>query len=37
VRANTRVDYRLIDDPGTYQDFFTLLDKAMFLTRHKVD
>ena len=37
VRANARVNDRLIDDPGTYQDFFTVLDKAMFLTRHDVD
>lgn len=32
VRANARVD-----DPGTYQDFFTVLDRAIFFTRHKVD
>ena len=37
VRANARVDDRLIDDPETYQDFFAVLDKAIFLTRHKVD
>lgn len=37
VRANARVDDQLIDDPHTYQDFFTVLDKAMFLTRHNVD
>jgi uncharacterized protein YceK len=37
VRANARVDDRLIDDPATYQDFFTVLDKAIFLTRHNVD
>ena len=37
VRANARVDERLIDDPATYQDFFTVLDKAIFLTRHNVD
>ena len=37
VRANARVDDRPIDDPLTYQDFFTVLDKAMFLTRHHVD
>ncbi len=37
VRANARVDDRLIDDPDTYQDFFTVLDKAIFLTRHNVD
>ena len=37
VRANARVDDRPIDDPRTYQDFFTVLDKAIFLTRHNVD
>lgn len=37
VRANARVNDRLIDDPGTYQDFFAVLDKAMFVTRHNVD
>jgi len=24
-------------DPATYQDFFTVLDKSIFLTRHNVD
>jgi len=37
VRANARVDDQLIDDPHTYQDFFTVLDKAIFLTRHNVN
>lgn len=37
VRANARIDDQIIDDPGTYQDFFTVLDKAIFLTRHNVD
>jgi len=37
VRANARVDDQLIDDPATYQDFFTVLDKAIFLTRHNVN
>lgn len=37
VRANARVDDQLIDDPATYQDFFTVLDKSIFLTRHNVD
>jgi starvation-inducible outer membrane lipoprotein len=37
VRANARIDERTIDDPATYQDFFTVLDKAIFLTRHNVD
>jgi hypothetical protein len=37
VRANARIDDQVIDDPATYQDFFTVLDKAIFLTRHNVD
>ena len=37
VRANARIDDRVIDDPATYQDFFTVLDKSIFLTRHDVD
>jgi len=32
-----RVDDQTIDNPATYQDFFTVLDKAIFLTRHNVD
>jgi len=37
VRANARFNEKSIEDPGSYQDFFTALDKAMFLTLHKVD
>jgi hypothetical protein len=37
VRANARVGERAINDAETYQDFFVVLDKAMFLTLHKVD
>ena len=37
VRANARFNEKTIDDPGAYQDFFVALDKAMFLTLHKVD
>ena len=37
VRANARLDDHAITDPITYQDFFVALDKAMFLTLHKVD
>jgi hypothetical protein len=37
VRANARIDDQIIDNPGTYQDFFTVLDKAIFLARHNVD
>jgi hypothetical protein len=37
VRANARLDEQAIANPKTYQDFFVALDKAMFLTLHKVD
>ena len=37
VRANARIDENSVTDPATYQDFFVVLDKAMFLTRNKVD
>lgn len=37
VRANARLNDKAIDDPLTYQDFFSALDKAMFLTLQKVD
>ena len=37
VRANARLGEDAISDPRTYQDFFIALDKAMFLTRQKVD
>ena len=37
VRANARLGEKAIADPKTYQDFFVALDKAMFLTLHKVD
>lgn len=37
VRANARFNEQPIEDPGSYQDFFTALDKAMFLTLHEVD
>ena len=37
VRANARFNDRPIEDPHAYQDFFTVLDKAMFLTLHNVD
>ena len=37
VRANARLDEEPIEDPQAYQDFFTVLDKAMFLARHNVD
>jgi hypothetical protein len=37
VRANARFNDKAIEDPKSYQDFFTTLDKAMFLTLHNVD
>ena len=37
VRANARMGDKAVDKPETYQDFFTALDKSMFLTLHKVD
>ena len=37
VRANARFNEKPIEDPKSYQDFFTALDKAMFLTLHQVD
>lgn len=37
VRANARFNDQSIEDPKSYQDFFATLDKALFLTLHKVD
>lgn len=37
VRANSRIGENAVMDAPTYQDFFVVLDKAMFLTLHKVD
>ena len=37
VRVNAQHGIKSIDDPATYQDFFTALEKAMFLTAHQVD
>ena len=37
VRANARIDENSVTDPATYQDFFVVLNKAMFLTHNKVD
>jgi hypothetical protein len=37
VRANARIGENSVQDAATYQDFFVVLDKAMFLTQHKVD
>ena len=37
VRATARIGEDSVTDAATYQDFFVVLDKAMFLTLHKVD
>ena len=37
VRGNARIGENPVTDAATYQDFFVVLDKAMFLTQHKVD
>lgn len=37
VRANARHNLKAIEDPKMYQDFFTTLGKALFLTANKID
>jgi hypothetical protein len=37
VRANAYYNVEPIEDPAPYQDFFTSLSKALFLTAHDVD
>lgn len=37
VRANARIGENPVVDAATYQDFFVVLDKAMFLTQHNVN
>lgn len=37
VRANAQYGIQSVEDPATYQDFFTTLEKAMFLTAQQVD
>ncbi len=37
VRANARIGENGVRDAATYQDFFVVLDKAMFLTLNNVD
>lgn len=37
IRASARIDEDTVRDAVTYQDFFTALDKAMFLTRSNID
>ncbi len=37
VRANAQYNIEAVEDPLPYQQFFTALEKAMFLTAHQVD
>lgn len=37
VRASAQYQMEPIDDPATYRDFFTALEKSMFLAQQKVD
>lgn len=37
VRANAQFGVTSVEDPATYQDFFTALEKAIFLTAQQVD
>jgi hypothetical protein len=37
VRANARINEASVTDPLTYQDFFVVLDKAMFLTQNNIN
>lgn len=37
VRANAQFRERAVEQPKPYQDFFTALEKSMFLTAHQVD
>ncbi len=36
IRANAQYNLRAVEDPQQYQDFFTALQKAMFLTANEV-
>ena len=37
VRANAQYGIKAVEDPEPYQDFFTALEKAIFLTAQQVD
>ena len=37
VRANAQFRERAVEEPKPYQDFFTALEKSMFLTAHNID
>tara|TARA_B100000676_G_C18032031_1_gene819327 strand:+ start:212 stop:643 length:432 start_codon:yes stop_codon:yes gene_type:complete len=37
VRANAQYNITAVEDPAPYKNFFTSLEKAMFLTAHSID
>jgi len=37
VRANAQVQIKPVSDPKPYQNFFTALERSMFLKAHEVD
>jgi len=37
IRANAQYNVQPVTDPEPYQQFFTSLEKSMFLTAHQVD
>jgi len=37
VRANAQFNITAVEDPVPYQNFFTSLEKAMFLTAHAIE
>ena len=37
VRANAQFNITPVDDPKQYQDFFSSLEKSLFLTAHEAD
>ena len=37
IRANAQYNILAVEDPKPYQDFFTSLGKAMFLTAHAIE
>jgi hypothetical protein len=37
VRANAQYNIKAVEDPKIYQDFFTALEKSVFLSAHQVD
>jgi hypothetical protein len=37
VRANAQFNITAVEDPAPYKNFFTSLEKAMFLTAHSIE